>query len=108
MALAKEGPIDFALAEERLSRIKKDVAFPAKSLQAALDHEGLAYPDLDQVCFGWQRPGASFKHDLKCFLGGKVPPTKRFLVGSLRRYIREMNQNGGEVLLTRLTDRVRR
>lgn len=108
VALARDGRIVFATAEERLSRLKKDSSFPERSVQAALDHAGLSLAEVDRVCFGWQRPGTSFSHDTKCYLSGKIPPTKRYLVGSLRRCIRELNQKGGENLLTRRFGRTRR
>ncbi len=108
VALVRDGRVVFAIAEERLSRIKKDNSFPARSIRAALDHEGIELEDVAQVAFGWQRPGASFLHDLRCFASGKVPPSKRYLVGSLRRCIREINQGGGAHLLERQFGRPRR
>ncbi len=99
--LVRDGRVVFGVAEERLSRIKKDNSFPARSIQAALDHERIDFSDVDHVSFGWQRPGTAFLHDMRCFLGGRVPPSKRYLLGSFRRCLRELNQRGGANLLER-------
>jgi carbamoyltransferase len=106
-ALVRDGKVVFAIAEERLSRIKKDNSFPARSIQAALDHEGIGIEDVDRIAFGWQRPGASFLHDLRCFAAGRLPPSRPYLVGSFRRCLREINQNGGAHLLERRFGRPR-
>src|SRR5205807_10063240 len=72
-ALARDGRVIFAGAEERFSRIKKDKGFPKKSIQAALDFAGLEPKDIDAVAFGWNRPTVTPKHTLKCALTGKMP-----------------------------------
>ena len=36
--LLQDGELKFACAEERLSKVKQDAAFPVRSIQAALDH----------------------------------------------------------------------
>ena len=51
-ALIEDGRVTFAVEEERLSRLKKDASFPVLSIQAALDHAGIRYEDLDAVAFG--------------------------------------------------------
>jgi len=91
----------FAVAEERLSRLKKDSSFPKLSIQAALDWAGISLRDVAQICFGWQRPGSSYAHDVKCFLTGKVPASSRFVIGATRRMVQELNQKGGASLLER-------
>lgn len=101
VALARDGRIIYAVAEERLSRIKKDNSFPRRSIQAALDHAGIELPEVDQVCFGWQRAGSSFLHDLRCYLSGRLPISTRYVIGSTRRLLRELNQRGGAAILTR-------
>lgn len=108
MALARDGRVVFAIAEERLSRIKKDNSFPKLSIQAAIDFAGIEFPEIEQVCFGWQKPGSSFRHDVRCFLSGRVAPSARHVIGSTRRMVRELNQNGGERLLVREFGRARR
>lgn len=52
-ALLRGGQVDFAIAEERLSREKATGAFPARSIQACLDHSGLQPEAIDHVahCF---------------------------------------------------------
>ncbi|MBI3450709.1 MAG: carbamoyltransferase [Acidobacteria bacterium] len=99
VALARDGRIIFAIAEERISRQKKDNSFPHRSLEAALQFAGIEYRDIAQVCFGWQRPGAAFAHDLKCFLTGSVPLSASYLINGARRCVREMWQKGGARLL---------
>jgi carbamoyltransferase len=100
VALARDGRIVFAVAEERLSRLKKDNSFPERSVRAALDYAGIDIGQVGKVCFGWQKPGASFAHDLRCFLSGAVPLSSEYLAGSVRRWLREKRQNGGALLLT--------
>ncbi len=108
VALARDGRIIYAVAEERLSRIKKDNSFPRRSVQAALDYAGIDLAEVDQICFGWQRPGSSFLHDLRCYLSGRLPISTRYVIGSTRRLLRELNQRGGAALLTRQFGSIRR
>ncbi len=97
--LMKDGEILFAIAEERLSRRKKDRSFPALAIRACLAQAGIAYGDVDHVAFGWQRPGAAFSHDLRCFLTGRVPLFSSYFVTGARRFLRERYQHGGVRLL---------
>lgn len=39
-----------ALSEERLSRVKHDGSFPARSIRACLDHAGCSIADVDLIC----------------------------------------------------------
>lgn len=72
-ALARDGVVIFAGAEERFSRIKKDHSFPKKSIQAALSFAGIGPKDIDAVAFGWNKPTTTPMHTLKCALTGKMP-----------------------------------
>lgn len=63
--LIRDGELLFAVAEERLSRVKHDSGFPARSIKACLDYAGLGPDDLDYVCFGWSQPWREYLHDLK-------------------------------------------
>lgn len=99
--LLKDGKVVFAIAEERLTRIKKDSSFPRQAIRACLDHAGIGYADVDHVAFGWQRPGRSFAHDLRCMLTGKLPLFSSFLVQSARRMVKERHQRGGLFFLER-------
>ncbi|MCK6438981.1 MAG: hypothetical protein L6Q71_02125, partial [Planctomycetes bacterium] len=49
VTLLRDGEPYFALAEERLSRAKHDVRFPARALELALDHAGIGLADLTAI-----------------------------------------------------------
>lgn len=72
-ALAQDGRIVFAVAEERLSRVKKDNSFPRRAICAALSHAKIDVRDLDAVAFGWNAPYTSPLKTLKFALTGGVP-----------------------------------
>ena len=72
-ALARDGRIVFAVAEERLSRVKKDNQFPRRAIQAALSHAGITFADLDAVAFGWNAPFVTPLQTLKLALTGRLP-----------------------------------
>ncbi|MFQ5702343.1 MAG: carbamoyltransferase, partial [Acidobacteriota bacterium] len=99
--LLKDGEVLCAIAEERLSRIKKDHSFPRRSIRFCLEQAGIEYRDVDHVAFGWQKPGTSFRHDLKCFATGRLPLLSDYFVNSTRRYVRERHQQGGIKFLNR-------
>jgi carbamoyltransferase len=63
----------FAATEERFSRIKKDRSFPRLTIQAALDHVGIGFGELDAVAFGWNRPGAGPIHTVRRAVTGDLP-----------------------------------
>jgi len=71
--LAQDGQIVFAIAEERLSRIKHDGSFPVRAIRAALAHVGATVSDLDEVAFGWQRSSAVRSTDMRNYLTGAHP-----------------------------------
>jgi len=93
--LARDGQILFAVAEERLSRIKHDAEFPARSIQACLDFAGIAPDDLDEVCFGWPRPHTLFLNDLSCYIRGRQPVNFLALLNSTRYFAGMAHQSGG-------------
>ena len=70
--LVRDGELLFAVAEERISRVKHDARFPENAIQACLDFARIHADQLDEVCFGWQKPGAAFRHDLKCYATGRM------------------------------------
>jgi len=72
-AIAQDGQILFAIAEERLSHKKHDGAFPAHAIRASLAHVGAKVADLDEVAFGWQPPSAARFADLRNFISGAHP-----------------------------------
>ncbi len=73
--IVREGELLFAVAEERISRLKHDAGFPKNAIRACLDFAKVRAEQLDEVCFGWQTAGPVFRHDLKCYATGKMPLT---------------------------------
>jgi carbamoyltransferase len=94
--IARDGEVLFAVAEERLSRVKHDARFPALSIRACLDFAGIRPDQVDFLCQGWSRPRAAFLHDLSCFATGKQPVDSRALLNSTRHFASMWYQRGGE------------
>jgi carbamoyltransferase len=93
--LVRDGELLFAIAEERLSRLKHDADFPKLAIQACLDFAGIKATQLDDVCFGWPAPGAGYRHDLKCFASGKMPATFNNVLTSSLHFLSMTWQRGG-------------
>jgi carbamoyltransferase len=72
-AIARDGEILFATAEERLSRKKHDSGFPLLAIRACLAHAGVELADIDEVTFGWQHSSAVRSADTRDFLTGAHP-----------------------------------
>ena len=51
-ALVQDGEVVFAIAEERLNRIKHYAGFPALAIKACLDFAGVKISDIDHVAIG--------------------------------------------------------
>ena len=94
--IARDGEVLFAVAEERLSRIKHDARFPALSIRACLEFAGVQPTQVDFLCQGWSRPRAAFLHDLNCYAMGKQPADFRALLNSTRNFASMWHQRGGE------------
>jgi len=94
--IARDGEVLFAVAEERLSRVKHDARFPALAIRACLDFAGVRADEVDHVCQGWQRPRAGFLHDLRCFATGRMHLDSRSLLNSTRHFLSMSHQRGGE------------
>ena len=62
--IARDGEILFAVAEERLSRVKHDARFPALSIRACLEFAGVRAEEIDFLCQSWPHPRAMLVHDL--------------------------------------------
>jgi len=73
--IVRDGELLFAVAEERLSRLKHDARFPGNAIAACLEFARMRPEHLDEVCFGWQSAGPVYAHDLKCYSTGKMPLT---------------------------------
>jgi carbamoyltransferase len=94
--IARDGEVLFAVAEERLSRMKHDPRFPSLSIQACLDFAGVMPGDVDFICQGWSPPRAPFLHDIKNFATGKQRMDSRALLNSTRGFLSMWHQRGGE------------
>jgi carbamoyltransferase len=94
--IARDGEVLFAIAEERLSRVKHDARFPALSIRACLDFAGVRPDQVDFLCQGWSRPRAAFLHDLNCFATRKQSVDSRALLNSTRHFASMWHQRGGE------------
>src|SRR5271155_3701354 len=84
--IVRDGEVLFAVAEERLSRVKHDARFPVLAIRACLDFARVRPDDLDFVCQGWSNPRVAFLHDLSCFATGKQPVDSRALLNSTRHF----------------------
>jgi carbamoyltransferase len=93
--LVRDGELLFAVAEERISRLKHDARFPQNAIRACLDFARIEAKQLDEVCFGWQRPGAAFRHDLKCYATGQMPATYLNGLNSTLHFLSMWHQKGG-------------
>jgi carbamoyltransferase len=93
--LIRDGELLFAVAEERISRVKHDARFPTLSIQACLDFAKLRPDQVDEVCVGWQTPAASYRHDLKLYLTGQWPISYPNLLNSTRQFATIWHQKGG-------------
>jgi len=94
--ITRDGEVLFAVAEERLSRVKHDSRFPDLAIGACVDFAGIRPEELDYVCFGWPPIAAAVRHDLKCIFSG-VHPVDYVTVASLfRRFISFTRQQNGE------------
>jgi carbamoyltransferase len=94
--LVRDGELLFAVAEERISRLKHDARFPALAIQACLDFAKIRADQVEEVCVGWQTPGDTYHHDLKLFLTGQWPLNYINLLNSTRHFASMWHQNGGD------------
>jgi len=93
--LVRDGELLFAVAEERLSRVKHDSAFPALAIRACLEYAKVRPDELDHICFGWSPPRASYLHDLSCYIRGKHPVSYLNVLNSTRHFLGMWHQRGG-------------
>ncbi len=93
--IVRDGELLFAVAEERLSRLKHDARFPQLAVQACLDFARISAPDLDEVCFGWQRAGKLYRHDLKLYATGRWPFNYLNVLNSSRYFLSMWHQDSG-------------
>jgi carbamoyltransferase len=93
--IARDGELLFAVAEERISRIKHDAGFPHNAIRACLNFAGVRPDQLDAVCAGWPAPHQMLLSDLKSFAKGQFPLNFENLLNVTRSYASMAHQNGG-------------
>ena len=93
--IARDGEVLFAVAEERLSRVKHDADFPHNAIRACLDYANVRPDQLDEICAGWAPPYRMLLSDMRCYLRGQYPPTYLNVLNSTRLFARMAHQNGG-------------
>jgi carbamoyltransferase len=94
--IVRDGEVLFAVAEERLSRVKHDASFPALGIRACMDFAGVRADEVDFLCQGWSEPHVGFLHDLKCYATGRQPLNQRALLNTTRSFVSMWHQRGGE------------
>ncbi|MFN0148423.1 MAG: carbamoyltransferase [Dehalococcoidia bacterium] len=94
-ALIKDGRVVFAVEEERLSRLKKDARFPRMAIDAALQHAGISFAQLDAVAFGWNRPAVTPLHTLRATLTNQLPISASYAGHSVLTAMRELRGGNG-------------
>jgi len=93
--IVRDGELLFAVAEERLSRLKHDARFPQLAIQACLDFAKTTPAQVDEVCFGWQRAGKLYRHDLKLYASGRWPINYLNVLNSSRYFLSMWHQESG-------------
>jgi carbamoyltransferase len=93
--LVRDGELQFAVAEERISRQKHDARFPVSAIQSCLDFARIRPAQVDEICFGWQAPGPEYRHDLKLYATGQWPLTYLNFLNATRQFVSMWHQNGG-------------
>jgi carbamoyltransferase len=99
--ILRDGELLFAVAEERLSRLKHDAGFPRLAIQACLEAARVRAEQLDEVCFGWTTSGPGFRHDLKCLATGGLPLTYGNVLTTTVHFLISWHQGGGAKLFER-------
>lgn len=93
--IVRDGELLFAVAEERISRVKHDARFPHNAIRACLDFAKVRADQLDEVCFGWQTAGPVYRHDLKCYALGQMPLTYLNGLNSTLHFLSMWHQESG-------------
>jgi carbamoyltransferase len=94
--IVKDDELTFAVAEERLSRIKHDAGFPRLAIRACLDFEKVSAQEVDFVCFGISHPLKGALHDLKCFVSGSHSRSSIGVISTARQNAGMLHQRGGQ------------
>jgi carbamoyltransferase len=93
--IVRDAELLFAVAEERISRLKHDAGFPKNAIQACLEFAKVRPEEIDEVCFGWQEPGATYRHDMKLLATGQWPVSYANVLNSTRQFASMSHQAGG-------------
>jgi len=93
--IVRDGELLFAVAEERISRLKHDARFPQLAIQACLDFGKMSAAQVDEVCFGWQTAGPVYRHDLKLYASGRWPANYLNVLNSSRHFLSMWHQESG-------------
>jgi carbamoyltransferase len=93
--IVRDGQLLFAVAEERLSRLKHDARFPYLAIRACLDFAGATPDPVDEICFGWQTAGPVYRHDLKVYAVGGLSINYANVLNSTRRFLSMWHQKSG-------------
>ena len=100
--IVRDGALLFAVAEERISRLKHDARFPQLAIQACLDFAKVTAAQVDEVCLGWQPAGEVFRHDLKLYATGQWPVSYMNLLNSTRHFASMWHQESGAAPFRRI------
>ena len=93
--IIRDGELLFAVAEERISRVKHDAGFPKLAIQVCLDFAKVPAAQIDEVCFGWQTAGPVYRHDLKLYVTGGWPLSYINFLNSSRHFLSMWHQESG-------------
>jgi carbamoyltransferase len=99
--IARNGEVVFAVAEERISRLKHDARFPQLAVHACLQFADARVNQLDEICFGWQPAGPVYRHDLKMYALGRWPLTYLNVLNSTRHFLSMWHQESGAKVFAR-------
>ena len=99
--IARNGEVVFAVAEERISRLKHDARFPQLAIHACLRFANVRVDQLDEICFGWQSAGQVYRHDLKMYALGRWPLTYLNVLNSTRHFLSMWHQESGARVIAR-------
>src|ERR1700691_3085921 len=84
--IVRDGELLYAVAEERISRIKHDAGFPHHAIRASLDFANARADQLDAVCSRGPPPYHMLLSDLKCFGAGQFPINYANVLNVTRMY----------------------
>jgi len=100
--IVRDGELLFAVAEERISRLKHDARFPELAIQACLDFAKVTAAHVDEVCFGWQPAGQVYRHDLRLYATGRWPLSYMNVLNSTRHFASMGHQESGAAPFRRI------